>query len=92
MSPLRVSCGLTAGSTRFNDEMSTEAFLDQARTYQDMSTSDEVGKLLIFLFTASTPPILIQSCECTNWTSGTERRFDKIMAGDYIKVATDKPA
>ncbi len=79
---------LTAGSTRFNEEMSVDAFLDQARMYQDMSTKDEVGKLLIFLFYgayATHPYPVMRMHELDKWhMSGA---FEKIMAGDYIKVA-----
>ena len=57
-----------------------------------MSTSDEVGKLLIFLFYrvyATHPYPVMRMHELDKWhKSGA---FDKIMAGDFIKVATDKP-
>jgi Zn-dependent protease with chaperone function len=50
---------LCAGSTRFNDEASVEAFLDQSRAYQDVSGLDAVGKMLVaFLYGAqSTHPM-----------------------------------
>ncbi|MBS1707410.1 MAG: M48 family metallopeptidase [Armatimonadetes bacterium] len=84
---------LTAGSTRFNEEMSVEAFLDQARMYQDMSASDEVGKLLIFLFYgayATHPYPVLRMQELEKWyVSGA---YDKIMKGDYAKVAAKSSA
>jgi len=40
---------LTAGPTRLRGEQSREAFMDQARAYQDTTVIDELGKVLIFL-------------------------------------------
>ncbi|MBX3112504.1 MAG: M48 family metallopeptidase [Fimbriimonadaceae bacterium] len=77
---------LTAGSTRFAGEMSVDAFLDQARMYQDMSLGDEIMKLLVFLAYGAwlTHPIPVQRMqELERWhLSGA---YDKIMAGDYAK-------
>ena len=78
---------LTAGSTRFKDEMNVDTFLDQARMYQDMSTGDEIMKLLIYLTYGAwlTHPIPVQRMqELEKWhMSGA---YDKILAGDYPKV------
>jgi len=84
---------LTAGSTRFKEEMSVDTFLDQARMYQDMSAGDEIMKLLIFLTYGAwlTHPIPVQRMqELEKWhLSGA---YDKILAGDYPKVSSKATA
>ncbi len=77
---------LTAGPNRLSGEQSVEAFLDQSRAYQDMSASDSMGKLLVFLFMGlySTHPMPVhRTQELDKWYSSGE--FEKIMKGHYIK-------
>src|SRR5207244_11453001 len=45
---------LTAGPTRLNGEASREAFLDQARAYQDADTLDNIGKAVLFALCGKT--------------------------------------
>lgn len=78
---------LTAGPSRLRHEMSRDAFMDQARAYQDAGTLESVGKILIFLLMSSTythPMPVHRTQELERWyLSGA---FDRIMAGDYERV------
>lgn len=81
---------LTAGPNRLRHEMSRDAFMDQARAYQDAGTLESIGKVLIFLLMSSTythPMPVHRTQELERWVlSGA---FDRIMNGDYAK---DEPA
>lgn len=46
---LNSQLALTAGPNRLRDEMSLDAFMDQARAYQDSDSLDQLGKVVIFL-------------------------------------------
>lgn len=75
---------MCAGPNRLSGEQSTEAFLEQARAYQDAEPLDQVGKVLIFwlmskYYTHPMPVHRVQDLE--RWSqSGT---FDLIMEGKY---------
>lgn len=75
---------LCAGPNRLSHEMSREAFLDQARTYQEMPAADAIGKVIWFLLMnwQSTHPMFVHRAqELDRWhASGA---FDRILAGDY---------
>jgi len=81
---------LTGGSTRFKDELSKDAFMDQARAYQDAnSLIDQMSKLVNFLFVTSTfthpmPVHRVQQLE--RWVQGGG--YDRIMAGDYTRMSS----
>lgn len=71
---------LTAGNTRFDGEMSREAFMDQARAYQDADTLDQLGKVVLFMlwgktFTHPMPVHRVQELERWVLTGG----FDTVM-------------
>lgn len=75
---------LTAGPNRLRHEMNREAFLEQARAYQDAGPWDQVGKAILFalighLFTHPMPVHRVQQLEKWYLTGA----YDKIMAGDY---------
>lgn len=78
---------LTAGPHRLREEMSREAFMDQARAYQDAGTWEQVGKVIIFLlfghmFTHPMPVHRAQELE--RWyLSGA---YDRILEGDYSRT------
>lgn len=82
---------LTAGPNRLRHEMSRDAFMDQARAYQDAGTLESIGKVLIFLLMSSTythPMPVHRTQELERWVlSGA---FDRIMNGDYPKVEVAK--
>ncbi len=75
---------LTAGPNRLRHEMSRDAFMDQARAYQDAGTLESLGKILIFMFMTShyTHPMPVhRTQELERWVlSGA---YDRILAGDY---------
>ncbi|MBX3120437.1 MAG: M48 family metallopeptidase [Fimbriimonadaceae bacterium] len=77
---------LTAGPNRLSHEENRDAFMDQARAYQDASGLDAVGKVLIFILMSSTythPMPVHRTQELERWVlSGA---YDKIMSGDYKK-------
>ena len=77
---------LTAGPSRLQHEMSREAFMDQARIYQDAGGLEAIGKVLIFILMSSTythPMPVHRTQELERWVlSGA---YDRILAGDYEK-------
>jgi Zn-dependent protease with chaperone function len=77
---------LTAGPNRLSHEMNREAFMEQARAYQDAGTMEQIGKVIIFLLMSSwyTHPMPVHRAqELEKWVlSGA---FDRIMAGDYAR-------
>ena len=78
---------LTHGPNRLSGEASVEAFLDQARTYQDMEMSDAVGKIMLFLMHGmlATHPLPVHRMQALDkWH--TEGYFDKILKGQYPHV------
>ncbi len=79
---------LTAGPSRYSNELNRDAFMDQARAYQDASGWDAIGKVLIFVLMSSTyshPMPVHRAQQLEKWVLSGE--FDRIMRGDYPKVA-----
>jgi Zn-dependent protease with chaperone function len=76
--------GMTAGPNRFSDEQSTEAFMDQARAYQESEPLDQLGKMLLFMAFGKyyTHPMPVHRAqELDRWKlSGA---YDLIMEGQY---------
>lgn len=86
---LQAQVSLTAGPHRFRDEMSMDAFMEQARTYQDADKLDHLGKALLFAvwgktFTHPMPVHRAQALE--RWYLSGD--FDRLMRGDYLKAAS----
>ncbi len=78
---------LTAGPSRLSHEASPEAFLDQARSYQDMNFLDSIGKLMVFFFygsTATHPMPVHRTKELERWYLSGE--YSRILAGHYPRV------
>ncbi len=79
---------LTAGPNRLSHEMNREAFMDQARAYQDAGTLENIGKVLIFFLMSSTythPMPVHRTQELERWVlSGA---YDRVLAGDYSRDA-----
>lgn len=77
---------LTAGPNRLSHEMSRDAFMDQARMYQDMTGWDAIGKILIFTLMSATyshPMPVHRTQQLERWVlSGA---YDRILKGDYIR-------
>ncbi len=77
---------LTAGPNRLKHELNREAFLDQARAYQDADAIDEFWKIMIFMIWGKSfthPMPVHRAQELERWVlSG---KFDEIIAGNYKK-------
>jgi Zn-dependent protease with chaperone function len=75
---------LTAGPNRLRHEMNKDAFMDQARAYQDADTLDQLGKVVLFLMMGKTythPMPVYRAQELERWyLSGA---YDVIMSGVY---------
>lgn len=75
---------MCAGPSRFANEMNLDAFMDQARSYQDMGAWDAMGKVVVFLLLSSTythPMPVHRTQELERWANSPE--FERIMAGNY---------
>lgn len=84
---------LAGGSTRFNDEMNRESFLEQARAYQDFQGFDAFAKVLLFLvagyqYTHPMPVARVQQLERWQQSGG----YQRILAGDYSRESSPKEA
>lgn len=81
---LNTMLSLAAGPNRLSDEQSVEAFMEQARTYQDADQLDQLGKVLIFLTIGKSrthPMPIHRAQELERWhLSGT---YDLILEGRY---------
>lgn len=80
---------LTAGQTRFDSELSREAYMDQARTYQD--GVDQIGKALIWIFMGKewTHPMPVHRAQqLERWQQSGA--FDRIIAGNYERMPKEK--
>lgn len=85
---LDANLALCAGPNRLSHEMSRDAFMEQARAYQDVTGLDAIGKVLIFLVmsAAYTHPMPVHRAQqLEKWVlSGA---YDRILAGDYPKAS-----
>lgn len=82
---------LTAGPNRLSGEMSRDAFMEQARAYQDAGTLESIGKVLIFMLMSSTythPMPVHRTQELERWVQ--TGAYDRILAGDYARVGDAK--
>ena len=79
---------LTAGPNRLRHEQSREAFMDQARAYQDADTLDQFGKAVLFMLYGKTfthPMPVHRAQELERWfLSGS---YERIMAGDFNLIS-----
>lgn len=80
---------LTAGPNRLSHEMNREAFMAQARAYQDAGPLDQIGKVVLFLTMGSTfthPMPVHRTQQLERWVlSGA---YERILAGEYSQKAT----
>lgn len=78
---------LTAGPNRLSHEMSRDAFMDQARAYQDMTGWDAIGKVLIFILMSATythPMPVHRTQQLERWVLSGE--YDRIIEGEYSRA------
>ncbi len=77
---------LTAGPNRLAHEMSRDAFMDQARAYQDAGSWEQLGKVVLFLLFGSmyTHPMPVSRAqELERWY--LTGQYDRILEGDYSR-------
>lgn len=77
---------LTAGPNRLSHEMNRDAFMDQARAYQDAGAAESIGKILIFFLMSSTythPMPVHRTQQLERWVQSGE--YDRILAGEYAR-------
>ncbi len=86
---LEAELALTAGPSRLRDEMSLEAFMAQARTYQEADRLDQIGKAVLFALLGKTltHPMPIHRAQALErwYLSGA---YDRIVRGDYQRAAS----
>ncbi len=80
----RANLMLAGGPNRLAHESDTSAFMDQARSYQDMNFLDSMGKMVVFILygmhaTHPMPVHRIQALE--EWYNAGE--YGRILAGKY---------
>jgi len=82
---------LTAGPNRLAHEMSRDAFMDQARAYQDAGPMEQFGKILLFILMGSTfshPMPVHRTQQLERWVlSGA---YEKVLNGEYAGAPTAK--
>jgi hypothetical protein len=67
-------------------ELNQEAFMDQARAYQDADALDKLGKFVLFATLGKTmthPMPVFRTQELEKWV--LNGAFDRIMAGDFTR-------
>jgi Zn-dependent protease with chaperone function len=77
---------LAAGPSRLHHELNQEAFMDQARAYQDADSLDKLGKFVLFATMGKTmthPMPVFRTQELEKWVLSGE--FDRILSGDYSR-------
>jgi Zn-dependent protease with chaperone function len=77
---------LTAGPSRLESEVDREAFMDQARAYQDLDFRDQMGKALLFMLFRKnyTHPLPVHRAQALDlWFQSGE--LARIINGDYAK-------
>lgn len=85
---LNVSIGanlaMTAGPNRFSHEMSRDAYMDQARAYQEAGTLEQLGKVLLFIMMGSTfthPMPVHRTQQLERWALSGD--YERVLAGHY---------
>ncbi len=79
---------LAAGPSRLSHELNDEAFMEQARAYQDADSLDKLGKFVLFATMGKTmthPMPVHRTQELERWTQ--TGAYERILNGDYGKVA-----
>lgn len=83
---------LGAGSTRFNDEMNVEVFLEQAREHAEGQGMHAAAKMLLFfLYTRylSHPQTVYRAKGLEEWL--VTGAYQRILAGEYSRAASAPP-
>lgn len=78
---------ITAGPNRLSHETNLDAFLDQARAYQEAQPLDQIGKVLLYFFytwSFTHPMSVHRAQQLEKWYRRGE--FDKIIHGNYERI------
>jgi Zn-dependent protease with chaperone function len=83
----------TAGPNRMSDDLNRDAFMEQARAYQNADPLDHLGKVLLFYMnnwklTHPFPVSRVQ--ELDKWNAGGA--LERILAGDYPRFRAEGAA
>ena len=79
---------LAAGPSRLSHELNEDAFMEQARAYQDADSLDKLGKFVLFATMGKTmthPMPVHRTQELERWTQ--TGAYNRILNGDFTKVA-----
>lgn len=82
---------LAGGPNRYAEEMNLDAFMDQARAYQDAEPLDQIGKVIVWLMESrfySHPMPVARAQAMERWVQSGE--FEKILRGEYKGAPTSK--
>lgn len=84
---------LTAGPNRMSGDLNRDAFMEQARAYQNADPLDHLGKVLLFYMnnwklTHPFPVARVQ--ELDKWNASGA--LDQILAGNYTRIPTQGAA
>ncbi len=80
---------LAAGPSRLSHELNQDAFMDQARAYQDADSLDKLGKVVLFATLGKTlthPMPVHRTQELERWVQSGA--YERIINGDYARVAS----
>ncbi|MBL8086742.1 MAG: M48 family metallopeptidase [Chthonomonas sp.] len=81
-----VNIMLAAGPSRLQHELDRDAFMEQARAYQEMSFADSMGKMFLWVFgnwTATHPMPVHRAQQLERWFLSGD--YQRILGGDYRK-------
>jgi Zn-dependent protease with chaperone function len=79
---------LAAGPSRLAHELNEEAFMEQARAYQDADSLDKLGKIVLFATMGKTlthPMPVHRTQELERWIQ--TGAYERIINGDYTRAA-----
>ncbi len=79
---------LAAGPSRLSHELNEDAFMEQARAYQDADSLDKLGKIVLFATMGKTlthPMPVHRTQELERWIE--TGAYDRILNGDFSKSA-----
>jgi len=88
MTAMRSQIKLAAGPSRLSHELNEEAFMEQARAYQDADSLDKLGKVVLFATMGKTlthPMPVHRTQELERWVQSGA--YQRILDGEYTKVA-----
>jgi Zn-dependent protease with chaperone function len=83
---------LGCGSSRFDQEMNVDAFLEQARSHAETNGLDGAAKALMFLlytWQLDHPQVVFRAKQLDDWIRGGA--YERILSGDYVRNGGGRP-